>query len=702
MPGCDLLRSAVLGSGRCLAFCFACLASSAEADSFLPQYPLNTPEGYLSADESDRQSADILPALDLWGAMLDPPSTGWLQPARTRLAVMLDASEARVRTDQGAASRAMAQLLASTLDLRNAASGQAAAFDAARNAVAIERQLSANAVFFAGFFPGTQAAADSGLSTDAAEQVLMFLQDEASFEREELGLPAPRPAERLALELVQAVFVGETAMAAARPIRQNPAIYPDAAMHRKVFDTKDLMAELSDLQRLVDGGFVFPDPDATLASSEAAYALAEENLNGLIAANTDIADVLFPGIMTLTDLQRYLRDDEALVILYPNGVHVLLFAVSRDGFALRRSGADWVSISDASDRLRAALGQTAGRAATAIDAPLDRPTKREAFRQEAHYLYQNLLQPLEDVIADKPRLLLAVTARSGMDFPIELLLTEPAAPDAEDAALPWLVRKHSVQVIPSVDLIWLRANDKPTPAESFYAGFGDPDYHLPSALGRSNWATRILDDLRPLPDSAGEVRMVAEAFGPANGMAVVGADATEYLLSETSKAGTLKQFTVLHFATHGLVFGDHPDVGEPFLALTPALDLAGLPSFEVGHLNDPNPDGALTAGEIRQLDLGARLVILSACSSGKTDGDARGVTSLGAAFLAAGAERVLATHWPVNSAAAVEIVTAMARHDPAMADPAQGLQAALLETIAKGGRHADPAWWAAFSLIGRP
>jgi len=213
---------------------------------------------------------------------------------------------------------------------------------------------------------------------------------------------------------------------------------------------------------------------------------------------------------------------------------------------------------------------------------------------------------------------------------------------------------------------------------------------------------RLLDDLTPLPDAADEVRAVAAAFGPDNGMALTGADATEYIILEVSRSGTLRDFTILHFATHGLVFGEHEAVSDPLLALTPTIDLIEVKPKLVGELNAPTPDGILEAHEVRQLDLAARLVILSACSSGNAGYDQSGLTSLGAAFLSAGAQRVLGTHWPIYSDAAVEIVTGMAARDPRLADPAMALQDTLVEMIESGGKRSDPAWWAAFSLVGRP
>ena len=47
-------------------------------------------------------------------------------------------------------------------------------------------------------------------------------------------------------------------------------------------------------------------------------------------------------------------------------------------------------------------------------------------------------------------------------------------------------------------------------------------------------------------------------------------------------------------------------------------------------------------------------------------------------------------------------MTGMSQRDPRFDDPALALQQTLLTVIAKGGRKADPAYWAAFSLVEIP
>ena len=107
----------------------------------------------------------------------------------------------------------------------------------------------------------------------------------------------------------------------------------------------------------------------------------------------------------------------------------------------------------------------------------------------------------------------------------------------------------------------------------------------------------------------------------------------------------LSEYSILAFATHGLVSGELKGLAEPALVLTPP---------DEGSEAD---DGLLTASEIATLDLNADWVILSACNTAAADGTpgAEGLSGMAKAFFYAGARALLVSHWSVNSEAAVAI-----------------------------------------------
>ena len=76
------------------------------------------------------------------------------------------------------------------------------------------------------------------------------------------------------------------------------------------------------------------------------------------------------------------------------------------------------------------------------------------------------------------------------------------------------------------------------------------------------------------------------------------------LASETTvKRAPLADYSIVYFATHGLVAGDVKGVAEPSLVLS-------LPK-QPSELDD----GLLTASEVAQLKLNADWVVLSACNT---------------------------------------------------------------------------------------
>jgi CHAT domain-containing protein len=109
---------------------------------------------------------------------------------------------------------------------------------------------------------------------------------------------------------------------------------------------------------------------------------------------------------------------------------------------------------------------------------------------------------------------------------------------------------------------------------------------------------------------------------------LVGADATERGL----KSADLRPFGLIHLAAHAVVDEDQPERTAVILA----ADEAG-------------EDGLLQAREVVDLDLGGRVVVLSACrTSGGAILGGEGAMSLARAFFQAGARTVVASLWPVR------------------------------------------------------
>ncbi len=149
----------------------------------------------------------------------------------------------------------------------------------------------------------------------------------------------------------------------------------------------------------------------------------------------------------------------------------------------------------------------------------------------------------------------------------------------------------------------------------------------------------------------------------------------------------LSQYRIVHFATHGLLNSEFPELSGIVLSL---FDEAGA-----------RQDGFLQLHEIYNLDLPADLVVLSACQTalGK-EVRGEGLMGLTRGFMYAGAARVIASLWKVDDAATAELMGEFYR---AMLGegmrPAEALRAAQVRMWQKD-RWQSPYYWAAFTLQG--
>jgi CHAT domain-containing protein len=149
----------------------------------------------------------------------------------------------------------------------------------------------------------------------------------------------------------------------------------------------------------------------------------------------------------------------------------------------------------------------------------------------------------------------------------------------------------------------------------------------------------------------------------------------------------IRDYRVLHLATHALLNNEHPELSGVVLSL---VDPSGQP------LN-----GFLRLHELYNLKLGAELVVLSACQTALgSEMRGEGLQSVARGFMYAGASNVLATLWRVDDRATSEFMTRFYRQLLQQnLTPAAALQAAAAE-LSKDPRWRAPYYWAAFTLQG--
>lgn len=414
-----------------------------------------------------------------------------------------------------------------------------------------------------------------------------------------------------------------------------------------------------------------------------------------------------PQPLAIEEVQALLEDDEALLFFLPGNVTTHIWAIGRDDVAWHRAAmwTDWLGEEVA--RLRKDLDpQGASRGAITLVEGMDRPRIAAFDRMNAYFLYTQLIEPVERVLAGKRHVFVVADGPLG-SLPLSVLVSErPRGADTDPEAMrktAWLARRFAFTTLPSVDSLAVVRAHAPAPdpaAQEPFRGFGAPligagagEAVLATAPAESFFRGALADvatvrALPALPQTGPELTRLAAALGAPQDALYLGPRATELAV----KQADLSRASVLAFATHGLLSGDLPGLAEPALVLTPP-DIA-----------TQEDDGLLTASEVAALRLSADWVILSACNTAGGDGrpDAEGLSGLARAFLYAGARAILVSHWPVRDDAAARLTTGAIA---AMGDGvgrSEALRRAMLALMEDKSdlSLAHPSAWAPFVVVG--
>jgi CHAT domain-containing protein/Tfp pilus assembly protein PilF len=266
-----------------------------------------------------------------------------------------------------------------------------------------------------------------------------------------------------------------------------------------------------------------------------------------------------------------------------------------------------------------------------------------------------------------------------------------------------LIVDHEVVMAPSASVVGIlrqeTANRKP--ASKMVAVLADPVFSnndprvaaarhgrpAPFEKAAPMYALRSgepgLDGLRRLRFSRHEADEIARLAGSDSKLEAVDFAANRKLATSAE----LGQYRVVHFATHGIINNNHPELSGIVLSL---VDEKGEPQ-----------NGFLRLYDLYNLKLSADLVVLSACQTalGK-EIRGEGLVGLTRGFMYAGAPRVIASLWQIDDRASAEL---MKRFYEAMLGqklrPAAALRAAQV-SMSDDPRWRQPHYWAAFTIQG--
>lgn len=378
-------------------------------------------------------------------------------------------------------------------------------------------------------------------------------------------------------------------------------------------------------------------------------------------------------IASSAQIQDQLNNETALLEYFASDSAYYIFVLQQDKFEVKQ-----IALTDSLNTRLMKYQQSLMSARSASQEPAK---TYNIFLQESYYLYQTFVEPALQGLTAK-RLIVIPDGYLGY-IPFESFVIEPSKSvdtnkDADYSQLPYLLHKYIVNYNYSATL-WqeqLAQENKVVSTSCLGMAATYKNRSVPANRSlRERQLRRVMNELTGVVD---EIAFLKENW---SGEFFTDTAATEQAFREHAS-----QHGILHLAMHGIVDEENPEYS----------------SLAFSENGDTLNDNFLYAYEIKQLDLNAALVVLSACetAAGKyLHGE--GILSLGRGFMYAGAPSLLTTLWQLNDQAGAALIKAFYENLRAHMDKDEAIRQAKIAYLQQmQGAAAHPALWACFIQVG--
>jgi CHAT domain-containing protein len=469
--------------------------------------------------------------------------------------------------------------------------------------------------------------------------------------------------------------------------------------------------------------------------------------NQIRSASPRYAALTAARALTLADIRQQVLDEETALLEYSLGdERSYLYALTRAGMTLSRLPARAEIEKQAvalrqqiipaslrralTDTVAAATDPKRGLSVSTGGTQASSSAAATAYAGVANSLYKMVVEPAAPLF--KTNRLLVVADGALNYIPFHALVTTAPGAGADFSTLAYLLKTNETVVAPSASVVAairqqrsgadggagggsransmllvadpvfdtrdsrMRSTPAPSPATqqgasaeasralSFESALSDVTEREsaggpPSGAGQKGGVLVRLNGTR---EEAQQIARLATASGR-KADTWLDLDASESNVEERD----LRQYRVLHFATHGLLNAERPQFTGIVLSL-------------VG--NGASSDGFLRTDEIFNLRLASPLVMLSACETGLgKEKRGEGVIGLTRAFMYAGAPAVGVSLWSVADKSTAELMTDFYKNllGKQGSTPTAAMRAARQNMIA-GKKYSAPFYWAPFVING--
>lgn len=232
---------------------------------------------------------------------------------------------------------------------------------------------------------------------------------------------------------------------------------------------------------------------------------------------------------------------------------------------------------------------------------------------------------------------------------------------------------------------------------------GNPS--LRSATSDANGSDSSGVGLSPLPETERLAKRLATLWGRSQSRVYTGRNADETRIKKA-----IRNFKIIHLGAHGIF--DDLDPMHSYIVLSQTNNGGSVRQLGANDRIIPvrstiDEDGMLEAWELRDMEINARLTVLSACETGL--GRVRigeGMIGLSWALFMAGCPTVVVSQWQIDEESSNDLMFEFhanlknnTRHGDHDLRTAESLRKAALKLM-RTGKFRHPYYWAGFVVMG--
>ena len=406
-----------------------------------------------------------------------------------------------------------------------------------------------------------------------------------------------------------------------------------------------------------------------------------------------------PEGASLKEIQKNLNLNQALVEYFFFEDRFFVLLIKKDRFEIIKIDEKIKNLENSAEALRKSININE-------DGGLNKFDTLAGFK-----LYEKLFLPIQSYLNSETEIII-IPNKFLKNVPLHLFPTNKADKCLDCSNINWLMDKYDFVYVPNAEFFSLNKGNnilskiKLKTNNDFFLGIGNPNLEIKKEINTKKITKRIdklskiinrgsfikeTDEIKNIyglvNGSQEELETIQNYLKPAKSKLLLWDDANE----DKIKGLNLKNFKIIHFATHGELAGTIEGQNEPFLVLTPP------------NIGTKKNDGLLTMSEIMNLENNAELVILSACNTaGGNIKQSEGFSGLARAFLFSGSKSVLVSNWYVETFAAMELTTGMMKEikNNSKITTSKALSLSMKNFIKKNDKKSHPFYWAPFVIVG--